>query len=75
MGYATDEYEQIEEKDARTTVAEPTSTFRMTTNTASAGVILNQLRNERRIDKSMVRIEEMLNYFRYESTLPASISS
>ena len=70
MGYATDEYEQIEEKDARTTVAEPTSTFRMTTNTASAGVILNQLRNERRIDKSMVRIEEMLNYFRYESTLP-----
>ena len=70
MGYATDEYEQIEEKDARTTIAEPTSTFRMTTNTASAGVILNQLRNERRIDKSMVRIEEMLNYFRYESTLP-----
>ena len=70
MGYATDEYEQIEEKDARSTVAEPTSTFRMTTNTASAGVILNQLRNERRIDKSMVRIEEMLNYFRYESTLP-----
>ena len=70
MGYATDEYEQIEEKDARSTVAEPTSTFRMTTNTASAGVILNQLRNERRIDRSMVRIEEMLNYFRYESTLP-----
>ena len=70
VGYATDEYEQIEEKDARTTVAEPTSTFRMTTNTASAGVILNQLRNERRIDRSMVRIEEMLNYFRYESTLP-----
>ena len=69
-GYSTDEYEPIEEKDERTAVAEPTSTFRMTTNTASAGVILNQLRNERRIDKSMVRIEEMLNYFRYESTLP-----
>ena len=68
--FATDEYEQIEEKDARSTVSEQTSTFRMTTNTASAGVILNQLRNERRIDKSMVRIEEMLNYFRYESEIP-----
>ena len=70
LGFATDEYEQIEEKDARGTVAEPTSTFRMTTNTASAGVILNQLRNGRRIDKSMVRIEEMLNYFRYDSEVP-----
>lgn len=70
LGFATDEYERIEEKDARTTAAEPTSTFRMTTNTASAGVILNQLRNERRIDRSMVRIEEMLNYFRYDSNRP-----
>ena len=69
-GYATDEYERIEEKDARSSTAEPTSTFRMTTNTASAGVILNQLRNGRRIDRSMVRIEEMLNYFRYDSKLP-----
>ena len=69
-GYATDEYEGIEEKNERSTVAEPTSTFRMTTNTASAGVILNQLRNGRRIDRSMVRIEELLNYFRYESELP-----
>ncbi len=70
MGYATDEYEPIEEKDARTAAAEPMSTFRMTTNTASAGIILNQLRSGRRIDKSMVRIEEMLNYFRYDSSLP-----
>jgi len=70
MGFSTDEYEPIEEKDARTAAAEPMSTFRMTTNTASAGIILNQLRNGRRIDRSMVRIEEMLNYFRYESPLP-----
>ena len=68
--FATDEYEPIEEKNARTAVSEQTSTFRMTTNTASAGVVLNQLRNERRIDRSMVRIEEMLNYFRYESEIP-----
>ena len=69
-GYATDEYENIEEKNERSTAAEPTSTFRMTTNTASAGVILNQLRNGRNISRSMVRIEELLNYFRYESELP-----
>lgn len=68
----TDEYDPIEEKGFRTTANNMTSTFRMTTNTASAGVILNQLRNERRIDASMVRIEEMLNYFRYKSEKPES---
>lgn len=68
--FATDEYDPIEEKNARTVASEQTSTFRMTTNTASAGVVLNQLRNGRRIDRSMVRIEEMLNYFRYESEIP-----
>ena len=49
---------------------ELTSTFRMTTNTASVGVLFNQLRNRRGIDRSMVRIEEMLNYFRYRSPKP-----
>ena len=68
--FSTDDYELIEEKDARTVTMDPMSTFRMTTNTASAGIILNQLRYERSIDKSMVRIEEMLNYFRYESKIP-----
>ena len=70
--FDTDEYEPIEEKNARTAAFEQTSTFRMTTNTASAGVVLNQLRNDRRIDRSMVRIEEMMNYFRYETVLPTS---
>ena len=69
-GFDTDEYEPIEEKDASSTSAGPASTFRMTSNTASAGIVLNQLRNGRRIDRSMVRIEEMLNYFRYESRIP-----
>ena len=66
----TDEYDPIEEKDFRSVASSMTSTFRMTTNTASAGVVLNQLRNERRIDASMVRIEEMLNYFQYRSEKP-----
>ena len=66
----TDEYDPIEEKEFRSAAVNMTSTFRMTTNTASAGVVLNQLRSDRRIDTSMVRIEEMLNYFRYQSEKP-----
>ena len=58
---ATDEYETIEEKDFRQVATQMTSTFRMTTNTASTGVLFNQLRSRRTIDRSMVRIEEMLN--------------
>jgi len=67
---ATDEYEPIEEKGFRNVAEQMTSTFRMTTNTASAGILFNQLREDRRIDRSMVRIEEMLAYFRYKSVLP-----
>ena len=47
-----------------------TSTFRLTTNTASAGILFNQLRSRRSIDRSMVRIEEILNYFRYRHAKP-----
>lgn len=68
--FATDEYEPIEEKDSVSVLHGQTSTFRMTTNTASAGIVLNQLRNGRRIDRNMVRIEEMLNYFRYSTPMP-----
>ena len=66
----TDEYNPIEEKDFRVSMRDFTSTFRMTTNTASAGIIFNQLRSRRSIDRSMVRIEEMLNYFRYQHEKP-----
>lgn len=66
----TDEYNPIEEKDFRYSMRDFTSTFRMTTNTASAGILFNQLRNGRGIDRSMIRIEEMLNYFRYRHEKP-----
>ena len=67
---ATDSYESIEEKDAKGVFTAPTSTFRMTTNTASVGVVLNQIRSGRRVDMSQVRIEEILNYFDYKSEKP-----
>ena len=67
---ATDSYEQIEEKQAAGVFSSPSSTFRMTTNTASMGVVLNQIRNGRHVDLSQVRIEEVLNYFDYENGSP-----
>ena len=63
---ATDSYEQIEEKDAKSVLTAPTSTFRMTTNTSSMGIVLNQIRSGRSVDLSQVRIEEILNYFDYD---------
>ncbi|MBR4341654.1 MAG: von Willebrand factor type A domain-containing protein [Lachnospiraceae bacterium] len=63
---ATDSYEVIEEKDAKSVLTSPTSTFRMTTSTASVGMLLNQIRNGRKISMSQVRIEELLNYFDYD---------
>ncbi len=67
---ATDSYEKIEEKDARSPLTAPTSTFRMTTNTASMGIVLNQIRSGRNVDRSQVRIEEFLNYFDYNEERP-----
>ncbi len=68
---ATDAYEPIEEKSARNVFTAPASTFRMTTNTASMGIVMNQLRSGRPVDLSQVRIEELLNYFDYDEPIPA----
>ena len=67
---ASDSYEQIEEKSARSIFTSPSSTFRMTTNTASMGMVFNQIRNERHVSMAQVRIEEVLNYFDYENSSP-----
>ena len=67
---STDSYEKIEEKDARSPLTSPTSTFRMTTNTSSMGIVLNQIRSGRNVDISQVRIEELLNYFDYDEESP-----
>ena len=67
---ATDTYEPIEEKSAKGVFTAPTSTFRMTTSTASMGILFNQLRSGRYIDMDQVRIEEILNYFDYDTENP-----
>lgn len=67
---ATDAYETIEEKSAKGVFTAPSSTFRMTTSTASMGILFNQLRSGRYIDMDQVRIEEILNYFDYDAGKP-----
>ena len=67
---SSDSYEKIEEKDAMSPLTSPTSTFRMTTNTSSMGIVLNQIRRGRSVDISQVRIEELLNYFDYDEEYP-----
>lgn len=69
--FATDSYENIEEKGFVDTLTNPTSTFRMTNNTASVGILLNNLRNGRNVDKNQVRIEELMNYFKYDLSVPS----
>lgn len=68
--YETRDSEIIEEKGQLDTMLHPTSTFRMTTNTASIGMIRKDLNRGREVDKSIVRIEEMLNDFRYTFDKP-----
>ena len=67
---STDSYETIEEKDAQSPLTAPTSTFRMTANTASTGIVINQIRQGRSVSKDQVRIEELLNYFDYDEAAP-----
>lgn len=66
----TDSYAHIEEKGSNNVLNTPTSTFRMTTNTASFGVFFNNIRRNRIVDKNSIRIEEMMNYFKYNLSKP-----
>ncbi len=67
---STDAYESIEEKSAKNVFTAPTSTFRMSTSSASMGIVLNQVRTGRRVSMDQVRIEEVLNYFDYDVEIP-----
>ena len=66
----TDSYEEIEEKGARNVFTAPSSTFRMTTSSASMGILLNQIRRQRAVHMDQVRIEEVLNAFDYKAEVP-----
>lgn len=59
--FVNPKFSTIEEKEFKSVFANPTSTFRTTCNTASM-TIINSFRE---ITPSMVRIEELMNYFKY----------
>ena len=61
-----DKYQQIEEKWFLSVLSHPTSTFRTNCNTASLDIIRENIRDGYRINSSMVRAEELLNYFNYD---------
>ena len=61
-----DKYQQIEEKWFLNVLSHPTSTFRTNCNTASLDNIKANIREWYSIEKSMVRAEELLNYFNYD---------
>lgn len=66
----TDSYHQIVEQGFKETYSNPFSSFKMTTNNASIGILMNNLNNNRYIDKSMVRIEEVLNSINFNLKKP-----
>ena len=69
---STDRYEVIEEKGFLSPLTSPTSTFRMTSNTAAFGVLRKNKGNSRALKESMVRIEELLNNFEYKLSKPTN---
>ena len=66
----TDSYHQIVEQGFKETYSNPFSSFKMTTNNASIGILMNNLNNSRYIDKFMVRIEEVLNGINFNLKKP-----
>ena len=69
---STDSYEVIEEKGFLSPLTSPTSTFRMTSNTAAFGVLRKNKWDSRALKESMVRIEELLNNFEYKLSKPTN---
>ena len=61
-----DKYQQIEEKWFLNVLSHPTSTFRTNCNTVSLDNIRENIRKGYNIKTSMVRAEELLNYFNYD---------
>jgi Ca-activated chloride channel family protein len=70
----TDTYETFEENGFKSTLTSPTSTFRATNSTAAMSILLNNLANSR-IEKEMVRTEELINFLDYKLEVPRSKTS
>lgn len=65
-----DKYQQIDEKWFMSVLSNPTSTIRTNCNTASLDIIRENIRKWYSISQSMVRAEELLNYFKFDLKEP-----
>lgn len=61
-----DKYQQIEEKWFLNVLSNPTSTIRTNCNTASMDIVRENVLEWHSISTSMVRAEELLNYFKFD---------
>ena len=66
----TESYHHIEEHGLKEVALEPLSTFRTTCNTASIGMLLNNVQKGIAVKPDSIRIEELMNFFSYN--LPKS---
>ena len=69
--FNTEEYNYIEENGFKAVVNNPLSTFAADVDTASYSNVRRVINEGRVPDADMVRIEEMLNYFKYDYPDPA----
>ncbi len=70
-GYNTEEYAYIKESGFRSTLTDPLSTFAADVDTASWANVRRILLDGTQPPDDAVRIEEMINYFRYDYPQPA----
>lgn len=70
QGLTGNEFNEIIENPVILTSGNPISTFSMDVNTASYSIIRRLINSSYNIDKNIVRIEEMVNYFSYDYPAP-----
>lgn len=70
--FNTEEYSAITENSYKSTAAEPLSTFSIDVDTASYTNLRRMIKENGPIPADAVRIEEMINYFRYDYPEPVN---
>ena len=70
IDFNTEEYNKITERGFVSPVAEPLSTFASSVDTASYSLVRGKLSQGLEITPDMVRIEEFVNYFKYDYPAP-----
>ncbi|REC79548.1 hypothetical protein DRF60_05805 [Chryseobacterium elymi] len=72
IDYDDEEYASLVENPFELTVSQPVSTFSIDVDNASYSNIRRMINGGGNVDKNAVRIEEMMNYFRYDYPQPES---